>query len=417
MGAIFVAWLVVGVLPPPPTDDGLACQRWAVDEASALIASPQPPATALDGETTGGLSEIPDGVWAEIATLGYPDWTDGGSNSWRALREGSIPVAALPQVAETLRRTEGSVRRVLRASLGPANGLSDPWQVWCAARDCPGDSSADRARYGFPVLGLAFGWRGLEEGRLEDALLACTGVAGFLRASGGTGLIGQMLAISYLRGLSLLCLATASRSDRGTARRILEALGTIEREWPPFSHTLRQELVFGQLYDPRQLSSELRARIPARWLGNILLSSEEQSWVTGLRGKLFGPWAMRELCLRMAGLVEVADKDPTAADPRFQAAGESTFLWRLAREDGGGSSNWLGFARRMRRLTTELRMLNAGLEAISGSPANCRVDARTGHPLEVRGAGADRVVVAVADPAFAAEELRLPVPGGTPSRP
>jgi len=29
----------------------------------------------------------------------------------------------------------------------------------------------------------------------------------------------------------------------------------------------------------------------------------------------------------------------------------------------------------------------------------------------------DRVVVVVAGPAFEAEELRLPVPGGTPSRP
>jgi hypothetical protein len=37
--------------------------------------------------------------------------------------------------------------------------------------------------------------------------------------------------------------------------------------------------------------------------------------------------------------------------------------------------------------------------------------------LELRDLGSDRVVVAVADPAFGAEELRLPVPGGTPSRP
>jgi hypothetical protein len=119
----------------------------------------------------------------------------------------------------------------------------------------------------------------------------------------------------------------------------------------------------------------------------------------------------------MAGLVEVADADPTDADPRFRAAGESTFLWRLARDDDGLSSNWLGFARRVRRLRTQLRMLNTALEALSVGPSTCRVDARTGRPLEVRGSGADRVVVAVADPAFGAEELRLPVPEGTPTRP
>src|SRR5689334_22402476 len=205
--------MLVGALPPPPTDDGVACQKWAVEEATALIVSPQPPATGLDGTTSGGLSAIPDEVWAELGTLGYPGWSDGGSAPWRAMKEGSFPVAEVAQVAEALRRTQASIRRVLQASLGPSNFLSDPWQVWCML-DCPGQPSMDRVRYGFPVLGLAFGWQALAQGRLEDAVLACTAVAGFLRATGGSGLIGQMLAIPNIRGLSLLCLATASRNDR-----------------------------------------------------------------------------------------------------------------------------------------------------------------------------------------------------------
>jgi hypothetical protein len=382
-----------------------------------MIASPQPPATGLDGETKGGLSEIPDAVWAEVGSLGYPSWSDGGSSSWVPVREGSAPVSSVPQIADSLRRTQASVRRILEASRGPANVLSDPWQVWCTIGDCPGHPQIDRARYGLPVLALAFGWRALEEGRQEDAVLACTGLAGFVRALAGTGLLGQMLATSNARGLALLCLRTASRVDRRDARRISLALETVEREWPNPSHTLGKELVFGQLYDPAQLPSALRSRVPSRWSAHGSLAPEDASWVSSLRGKVFGPWALRELCLRMAGVVEVADADPVTADPRIRAAGEPTFFGRLVRDDEGLSSNWLGFARRMRRMRTELRMLNGALETLAGATFRRQVDARTSRMLELRGAGPDRVVVAVADPAFAAEELRLPIPEGTPTRP
>lgn len=49
--------------------------------------------------------------------------------------------------------------------------------------------------------------------------------------------------------------------------------------------------------------------------------------------------------------------------------------------------------------------------------ATALTDALTVRPLELRGSGRERTVVAIADPGFAAEELRLPVPEGTPTRP
>ena len=114
--------------------------------------------------------------------------------------------------------------------------------------------------------------------------------------------------------------------------------------------------------------------------------------------------------------MRVADAPATSADPQLRASAAPTTLGVLAWKDGG-ASNWIGFARRDRRLRTELRMLALGLQASAGQPLRPEVDARTGRPLEIRGAGADRVVVGVADPAFEAEELRLPVPQGRPTPP
>ena len=269
------------------------------------------------------------------------------------------------------------------------------------------------------MLGLALGWRGLERAQTEDAVLSCMGLAGFLRALAGSGLIGQMLSASYARGLSLLCLATARVLPVTRRRALAESVDLVEREWPPFSHTLRQELVFSQVSGLERLPAQLRARVPARWLPvarNVRHDTEESTWLSSVRSALFGHWAMRERCLVLAGLVHVADAPATSADPQLRDAAAPTTLGVLAWKDGG-ASNWIGYARRERRLRTELRMLALGLQASAGQPLRPAVDARTGRPLELHGSGADRVVVAVADPAYEAEELRLPAPQGRPTPP
>ncbi|HEY1909098.1 MAG TPA: hypothetical protein VGG91_23850, partial [Myxococcaceae bacterium] len=70
----------------------------------------------------------------------------------------------------------------------------------------------DRARYDVPTLALAFGWQALESGRVDDAVLACVGLAGFLRAIAGTHLLGQMLAAAHGHPLALLCVESARRA-------------------------------------------------------------------------------------------------------------------------------------------------------------------------------------------------------------
>ena len=224
-----------------------------------------------------------------------------------------------------------------------------------------------------------------------------------------------MLSGSFLRGLSLLCIETARRVPPGTRRQLAEDLILVEREWPAFSHTMRQELVFGQMIGQARLPSKLRARIPSKWR-SIVRKGDEESWTASLRGKLFGGLAMRERCLATAALVEVADASPRDADARFGAAGAPTLLSRLAWEETG-SSNWIGFARRARALRTELRMLVCSLRGGSVGSVCDVIDARSGRPLEIRASGSDCVVVAVADPAFGAEELRLPIPEGRPTSP
>ena len=414
MGALFVAWMVLAALPPPPVDDGTACQHWAVDAAEALLQAPQPPASPLDGKSSGGLSEIPDEVWVALGALGYPSKSDAGTVSWREVKEGTAPISSVPAIERALVDADQPLRRVLLAARGPSSTLSDPWQVWCVL-DCSGLPSIERARVDVPTLSLAFGWRALEQGRVEDAVLGCLGLAGFLRALGGTHLLGQMLSASFARNLSLLCIETARRVSPNTRRQLAANLDVVEREWPAFSHTMRQELVFGQMISQARLPPELRSRVPSKWRA-IGRTVDDASWTTSLREKLFGGWALRERCLAAAALVEVSDAAPRDADARFGVAAAPTLLSRLAWEDAS-PSNWTGYVRRVRRLRTELRMLVVSLREASVGRVCEVVDARTGRPLEIRGSGADRVVVAIADPAFGAEELHLPVPEGRPTVP
>lgn len=416
MGAILVAWMVVGALPRPPLDDGLACQRWAVEASEALLRAPQPSTTPLDPRASGGLSEVPDEVWAELGTFELPRSNDAAVASLRAVKEGAAPVSSVPALDKALPAAEQSLRQVLLAARGPASRLPDAWQVWSTLGGHGRDM--DRAQLNVPNLVLAFGWRGLERGRTEDAALACVGLAGFLRALGGTGLIGQMLSASVIRGHSLLCIATAQRVPPRTRQDLAAAITLVEREWPPFSHTLGQELVFGQLVGLDSFPSELRSQVPDRWraLGRRISTDDEGSWTRRLRERLFGGWALKERCLTTAKLVAVADSLPSVGDPVFLASAPSTTLASLAWEDAG-SSNWLGFARRMRGVRTQLRLLSCALRLSTGESFVAPTDARTGRSIELRGAGPDRAVVAVADPVFGAEELLLPVPEGRPTTP
>gem|GEM_PF-2863940 len=226
-----------------------------------------------------------------------------------------------------------------------------------------------------------------------------------------------MLATSYARGLSLECL-TAARAASASRRELLSALELVSREWSPFSRTLTQELVFGQVLNLRSWPPALRARLPRRWLpvaSGRSVVEKDSTWA-GVRAFVFGRWAVRDHCLRLARVVLSADGPPSTADPIFLDAGSPGLVGRLAWDDGGTSS-WIRFARRFRRLLTELRMLLVGLWPTAGDPARPEVDARTGRALELRGWGPDRVVVAVADPEFDAEELRLPAPEGRPTSP
>jgi hypothetical protein len=419
MGASLVAWVLLAALPPPPADDGPACQEWAVEAAERLLVTPQPPASGLGGVTSGGLSEIPPDLWSS-----FPSLTFGADDAERARRrpvkEGTAPVSSDPALDGALRTFEEPLRRVLRAAFGPRNVLSDGWQIWCTM-DCPQQvPSVDRARFAVPTLALALGWRGLEQRRRDDALLGCVGLAGFLRASAGTGLVGQMVAGSFVHALSLECLAASKAASASEVLFLASSIEVVVREWPALSHTLTQELVFGQVLGADRLPADLRARLSPRWLPLVRSSSvsplEDRSMWADVRRTLFGRLAMREHCLALAKSIRVVDGAPGEADPVLIAAGAPTFFGSLAWE-GGGVSRWIGYVRRARRQQTELRMLLTALEASVGKAALPMVDTRTGRPLELRGTASDRVVVAFADPAFEAEELRLPVPEGRPTSP
>src|SRR5262249_11948310 len=204
MGALLVTWLVVVALPLPPTDDGPGCEKWAVAAARELLSEPQPPASGLDGVTTGGLSTIPDADWTALGSYSYPDVRTTGP--WRAVREGDVPYDAVPELAAAVTALREPLGRVLQAGLGPWNRLPRQGPGWCAFR-CAHPDTWGKLSIRLPTLALAVGWRALELRDLATARLSCLGLAGVLRAQAGTSLLGQMRSAAYMAALGKFCTA------------------------------------------------------------------------------------------------------------------------------------------------------------------------------------------------------------------
>src|SRR5262249_35019590 len=152
-------------------------------------------------------------------------------------------------------------------------------------------------------------------------------------------------------------------------RQLLESIVTVEREWPSAAHTLRQELVFGQIIAASQWPADLRSAIPKEWAraAEGQQSPASASVWSRLRHRLFGRDASRARCLQDARLVEVADRPPVEADRTFIAASKSSLFSTLADEDS--ASSWIRYARRMRSSRTALRMMVIAVEAALGMPA------------------------------------------------
>jgi hypothetical protein len=417
MGVRQATWVLSAALQlaPPPVDDRGACRNWTLEAARALLVQPQPRATGLGGVTSGGLSEVPEEVWTALASFHHA--TDGAERQRRRLAvEGKASTATIPEVVNALPKFWGPVERILRASLGPANRLPDSFQLWCLF-DCPGHPSISLTSLAVPLLASVSGWNDLERGRPENARLSCLGLWGFLRADAGAGaLVGQLRAERASAALVALCLATAQKLSEPEREELLASLELVEREWPSFSHTLTQELLFMEVRSSSNWPMALQQSLPSQWRPLSVrqpFDPEPSAWGT-FRATVFGTWAEQEQCLRLGQAVRVGDASVSTSDTALLAAGKRTLLDKLAADEHStsGESSWLGFARRYRRLRTQLRMLTAALRtslgrSLSGSSA---IDARSDQPLEVRTSENGRVIVAVAFPSVDAEELRVPVP-------
>jgi hypothetical protein len=418
MGARLAMWLLSAAQPlaPPPVDDGLSCREWAVDAARTLLKQPQPQATGLLGVTSGGLVDVTDETWKALDT--FPSTKDETERQRRRLvQEGRASVSTIPQVLEELPRFEIPTERVLQAGLGPANVLSNSFQLWCSL-GCLGSPSIDTASAAVPLLASVSGWSALQLGQSQTGEKNCLGLWGFLRAQAGAGgLLGQMKAANAAPGLVALCLAAAQVLPPVSRKELLTALELVEHEWPTFSHTLVQELVFMEARRSNSWPPELKRQLPEQWLP----LAERQSWEPEMstwqtfRSYVFGPWSERHQCLKLARAIRVGDASPTISDPVLLAIGERTLLNKLAMEAESalGETSWLRLARRYRRLRTNLRMLNVALRSSLGEQAfgPPPIDARTEMPLEVRASAPGRLVVAAAAPSVDAEELQLQVPG------
>jgi hypothetical protein len=221
-------WLLSAALPLTPPTDGATCRDWTIEAARTLLVQPQPLATGLGQVTSGGLSDLPDQVWLALDSFHHA--TNAAERQQRRLVvEGRASVSTIPEVVNALPKFQTTLESVLRAALGPANRLSDSFQLWCLL-DCPGHPSISLASLAVPLLASVSGWSGLERGQAENAQLSCLGLWGFLRADAGAGaLVGQMRAERAAAALVALCLAAAQKMPEKSRRELLRSLELVER--------------------------------------------------------------------------------------------------------------------------------------------------------------------------------------------
>jgi hypothetical protein len=408
IGALVATIVAAWPLPDPPTDNGAACHAWVELAANTLAETPQPPVSTLAGASPEGLVDLPPDVWAELASFRRDRSPDAVSRR-QAVLEGRVSLYTAPELVGAATRLERPIRRVLRASLSSRDELPPAVQNWEIFG--PGLKPSHLDVMNVIALGNVLGWKAVAEGQIDTALDLCVESWALARALGGTGLIGQMLAVSELLHVRAVCLAAARRAGPEPRRRLQRSLEVIRREWPSLALSLQQELVFAQVafYSSRWTDAEVaRLPPPAMKLRGKARQGDAPDPMGWVRWRVFGGWAADESCRLLAQAARDADGPLDQAGASLRAGASRPLSIRLASDGKDDEEAWIRFARRYRTGRLQLELLLGALEVWAGAPAAPgRGDPRTGKPLRSVGTGPDQVLVAEAVPEREAPELRV----------
>ena len=416
IGALLGIALAAWPLPDPPTEDGAACHAWVVLAANTLAETPQPPVSTLAGASPEGLADLPPEVWTELGSF-KRDSSPAAVSRRQAVLEGRASLYTAPELIGAATRLEGPIRRVLRASLSGRDQLPASVQNWELFGPDLKPTRLDVRNV--LTLGNVLGWKAIAEGQVETALELCVENWALSRALGGTGLIGQMIAVSESSQVRAVCLAAARRAGSERRKRLQRTLELIRRDWPSFALALKQELVFAQVafFSTRWTDAEVaRLPAPALKMRGKARPDDASTPLDRVRWTVFGGWAGDESCRLLAQAVRDADGPLDQADASLRAGATRPLSARLASEGKEDEESWMRFARRYRTGRLQLELLLGALELWDGArDLSGRRDPRTGKPLRSVGTGPDRTLVAEAVPEREALELRVFVGEATTS--
>jgi hypothetical protein len=415
--------LLLAAPAQPPTDSGASCEAWVIADAQRLAVSPQLIVAPL-GPDRPGLADLPMSLWESLhEVLPSPSLfgTPADRERRRAALEGSAPISTAPELIETAQRLDTSLSELLSAARGSRNRLPRSLDIWTTLNSGPDATPTFVDIQNILRLTITRGWVALASNQTRVAADSCVGSWGLIRAVASTSLLGRMIATISRRSTRALCLEAARLATKVQRETLASDLNQVGHGWPDFGHTLEEELVFSEVaFMSDKWSEDQRSKLPTeaqQLAAKGRIRNEEASWLTRARRAIFGGWASRDYCLSFARPIAAMEGTPKEAEAALRSLAQPLFSWKLAAWDEGSPSDWVSYFRRTRELDAELQLVIAGLAAWNARdadgdwPASFEkvgrfVDPRTGQQLDLVRSGTEVTVVARADPAFGAEELR-----------
>jgi hypothetical protein len=231
----------------------------------------------------------------------------------RAVVSGAAPLSSLPpRSAELFRRAGPDLDAILAGTRAERADLPADRDVFMPIRGATWK--------GFQLAALLAGLRArteLEVGRAQSAASACLdGLAMGRDAALGGGLIGRMVQVELSRRLVPPCATAIAALPGGAAREALAQVRRVRDTLPPFSETLREELVWVELSVYGQsLAPSAAARLGPRAPAILAESTPVSFWA---RLALRDGW--RDVRRHHDLLVALAQLPPEARDRAIEAA-------------------------------------------------------------------------------------------------
>ncbi len=309
---------------------------------------------------------------APLKVLGVLFRANGRQYTWpedaKAVLRGDAAVSDLSDGwRDYLAKTRAPVQEVLAGTHSASGKTPLTWQLFGALSS---DSPDPVLAYEVVRLSALEARRLLVLGEPKPAVAICGDALALLRDASYGPLIMRFFGGSAIHVLLEPCLAAARSCDDSCARSFEEQLRLLQGQWGTDAWTLRQELIFGQLFGfSYDLEAETMSALSAS-ARQLLADGQRARWepsgvVDKVRTFLVGGWSRRSHARGMQLLIKSVGLSGEAAEKAFEEGMAELDFGNLLVSTGEPSSDWRDLVRRLRRDRNLLDLLSAAL-AVDG---------------------------------------------------